>query len=231
MFYKVKNYINKILVSFGKKYRKNRGKFFKDFFYINNKTKILDLGGGSGEYLCSLIEDKYQKQIIIADIDKKPLDRAKKKGLRTILLNEVGKLPFRHKQFDIVFCNSVIEHVTVPVEEVWNYKNGKRFIEESFKSQKQFANEIRRIAKSYYVQTPNKFFPLEPHIWFPFVQFFPRSTQVRLTRLANKFWGKNIVPDCRLLTYKELRVLFPEADIYNEKVAGIIKSFVVIKIG
>lgn len=217
-------YISKLRNEF----RKERGRLFKEF-YIDRKTKILDLGGGNGEHIKGLVDRKYWENIIVADIDKRLLEKAKASGLRIYQLNESDRMPFKDKSFDIVFCNSVLEHITVAKENIWNYKDGKKFFEESFKRQTRFANEIRRIGKKYFIQTPNRFFPIESHTWFPYLQFFSRNIQIRLIRLLNKFWLKKTQPDWNLLSGKELRALFPNAQIYKERVIGIVKSFMIIK--
>jgi len=212
------------------KFRKERGRLFKEF-YIDNKTKILDLGGGNGEHIRGLVDRKYWGNIIVADIDKRLLEKAKVSGLRISQLDESGKLPFKDKSFDIVFCNSVLEHITIAKKNVWNYKYGKKFFKESFKRQTKFANEIRRIGKKYFIQTPNKYFPIESHTWTPCIQFFSRDLQIRLIRLLNKFWFKKTKPDWNLLSGKELKTLFPDAQILKERVIGIVKSFIIIKAG
>jgi len=53
-------------------------------------------------------------------------------------------------EFDLVFSNSVIEHVG------------------DFERMRQFVHEARRVAKSYWIQTPSKWFPIEPHCGMPF---------------------------------------------------------------
>ena len=59
--------------------------------------------------------------------------------------------PFKDKSFDIVHSNSVIEHL-------YNFEN-----------QKKMASEIMRVGQKHIVQTPNKYFFLEPHLsYFPF---------------------------------------------------------------
>src|SRR5258706_140697 len=66
-------------------------------------------------------------------------------------------LPFGDRSFDIAFSNSVIEHVG------------------TLEAQIMFANEFRRVARKYFLQTPNRHFPIEPHYLFPLFQFLPIS--------------------------------------------------------
>lgn len=119
--------------------------------------------------------------------------------------------------FDIIFSNSVIEHVG------------------NYKKQKAMANEIKRISKRYYIQTPNKFFSIEPHFLFPCFQFFPISFKAFLIRNFNLGWYKKerdkkksfaIAKEIRLLSKKELIDLFPGCNIYEERLFGITKSFI-----
>ena len=60
---------------------------------------------------------------------------------------------FKDKSFDAVFSNSVIEHVG------------------TFEDQKMMANEVIRVTNFYFIQTPNLYFPIEPHFLVPFFQF------------------------------------------------------------
>lgn len=122
---------------------------------------------------------------------------------------------FRDKEFDIVFLNSAIEHL-------FNFEN-----------QRKMASEIRRVGKYYFVQTPNRYFPVEPHFLLPFFQFLPPNlkywilTKTRLSR--GKKWriqkSKGYIEEIRLLTINEMRELFPSCKIYKEKFVGLNKSF------
>jgi hypothetical protein len=124
---------------------------------------------------------------------------------------------FRDKQFDIVFSNSVIEHV------------GTR------RDQQRMAREVMRLGQRYFVQTPNRFFPIEPHFLFPFFQFLPLPLKVFMvshfdmgwyTRAANRREAIELANSIRLLTEREFRKLFPGAEIYREKFLGLNKSFI-----
>jgi ubiquinone/menaquinone biosynthesis C-methylase UbiE len=121
------------------------------------------------------------------------------------------------KTFDVVFSNSVIEHVG------------------TYSDQMQMAQEVKRVGQRYFVQTPNKFFPIEPHFLFPFFQFFPIMVRVQLLRNFNLGWFQKIpdavqakreVENIRLLSKRDFMRLFSDARIYEEKVLGVTKSFV-----
>jgi len=125
-------------------------------------------------------------------------------------------------QFDLAHSNSVIEHVGT-----W-----EKMVE--------FAEEIRRIAKLYFVQTPNYFFPIEPHFLFPFFHWLPVSIRIRLVmrfqlgcfqKAANAAEGRAIIGMSRLLTKRKLRALFPDAKLHKERMFFLVKSFILIRTG
>lgn len=120
--------------------------------------------------------------------------------------------------FDVVFSNSVIEHLGP-----------------NFADQKRMADEMRRVGKRYFVQTPNRYFPLEPHFLTPGFQFFPVDLRVWLVSNFNVGWYKKIpdkeearreVESISLLSRGDVRRLFPAAKIYEERILGLTKSFV-----
>lgn len=123
------------------------------------------------------------------------------------------------RSFDVVFSNSVIEHVG------------------TFRDQLAMAKEIRRVGRSYYVQTPNRYFPIEPHFLCPCWQFFPISLRAFLHRHVHMGWMPR-QPDpaaalaevkaIRLLSRRELRSLFPDGDIAPECFGGMVKSWMAI---
>ena len=145
-----------------------------------------------------------------------------------MLLDESGVLPFEDDYFDIVHCNSVIEHVTVDKMQRWSRQSTREFVKMAFERQKTFASEIRRVGKSYFVQTPNKNFVLESHTWLPLVQFLPRPLLIRAIRFLNKWWVKTTSPDWNLLGSKQMKELFPEAVIVKERALGLTKSLIAI---
>jgi SAM-dependent methyltransferase len=125
---------------------------------------------------------------------------------------------YENASFDVVFSNSVIEHLGP-----------------DFPNQRRMADEIRRVGRRYFVQTPNRYFPLEPHFLTPGFQFMPVALRVWMVSHFNVGWYRRIpdkvearreVESVALLSKGQLRQLFPEARIYKEKFLGLTKSLV-----
>lgn len=121
--------------------------------------------------------------------------------------------------FDIAFSNSVIEHLF------------------TLENQQKMAAEVRRVARGYWVQTPNFWFPIEPHFHVPGWQWMPEGTRIALLRRFRCGWrgpcpdrkeAAELVREVRLMTGRELRECFPDAHLYAERFKGLVKSWVAI---
>jgi 2-polyprenyl-3-methyl-5-hydroxy-6-metoxy-1,4-benzoquinol methylase len=134
-------------------------------------------------------------------------------------------LPFKQNAFDIVFSNSVIEHV------------GRRA------DQKKFAEEIACVGRYYWVQTPNRGFPIELHLMLPFIHYLPKRWQrliverftvwqllVRPTEEERAFYVDHFLNDLKLLNKSDLQDLFPEATILSERLLGLVKSNIAVRL-
>ena len=102
----------------------------------------------------------------------------------------------------------------------------------------QFAHEVDRIAESYFVQTPNYRFPIEPHFMAPFFHWLPKPMRVWLVmKFQLGLWRKadnisaavNMVESARLLNRGMLRDLFKDANIETERLMGLPKSYIAIR--
>ncbi|MDR1583163.1 MAG: class I SAM-dependent methyltransferase [Prevotellaceae bacterium] len=202
----MKNYCRNFISKKRKEWADKRFDLFYTTMRIVPGMKVLDLGGANGVYMDYLKRKNINLDITIADMDMKALDMAKRKGYKTVVMDGSSQFPFSDKEFDIIFCNSVIEHVTVPKNEIWMF--GNKFRKKALKSQTSFANEIIRCSKQYFVQTPHKYFPIEAHTQFPFVGYFNRSVQICAIKILNLFWFKKTSPDWHLLTKRKMELLF-----------------------
>ena len=202
--------------SFANKLRNKRFLHFLSIFENLNESTILDIGGTELYWENRGFIGKGKTIIIVNWIPIK----TKNQNIHSVVADARNLSMFKDKSIDIVYSNSVIEHLG------------------SFEGQKEMANEIRRTAKRYYVQTPCFYFPLEPHFLFPFFQFFPVCVRVFLVMKFSLGWYQkftskseafNAVNNIRLLKKKELKTLFPGSIIYFEKFFGMTKSYVVVK--
>jgi hypothetical protein len=201
--------------SFNQKFREKRFVFFKSRITgLTNKDRIeiLDVGGTESYWERMGFTDNENVFITLLNLNEVQTIR---KNFVSVKGDACDMSCFSDKQFDIVFSNSVIEHLF------------------SFENQKKMASEVRRVGRSYYVQTPNFYFPIEPHWLFPFFQFFPKSLRIFLTRyfhLGHYPKAGSIeaatrrVNEVQLLTEKRMKVLFPEGMIYRETFFGMKKS-------
>jgi methyltransferase family protein len=123
------------------------------------------------------------------------------------------------RAFDVAFSNSVIEHLFDAA------------------SQRAMAREIQRVGRAYWVQTPNFWFPIEPHFLMPGWQWLPESTRVAIIRRRACGWrgpcedadeARSVVREIRLLRRRELRKLFPGARIVAERFGGAVKSWIAL---
>ena len=148
-------------------------------------------------------------------------EKTRLKNISSLSGNATDLSQFEDNSFDLVFSNSVIEHL-------YTYEN-----------QKKMASEIRRVGKNHFVQTPNKYFLLEPHYALPLFQFFPSSiaflilTKTKLSRMQkwDPEFAKGYLEEIRLLSLSEMKKLFPQSHIYFEKIFGLNKSFVFHTLG
>lgn len=190
-------------------------------------ASILDLGGQDGSFMVR-VRDRLDARITIADIGTDALAVAKSRGFETCTLTEGEPLPFAEGEFDVVFCNSVIEHVTFPKDDCINRKIPNReWVAESLRNQAAFADEIQRVGKAYFVQTPHRAFPIEAHTWLPVVGWLPHQLTVSVVKVSDRYWVKHCgYVDWNLLGAAEMRKLFPDASLHVERVLGMPKSLI-----
>jgi hypothetical protein len=209
--------------------RRKRARLFWRELAPTGKDRILDLGSEDGSHIASVLP--YRENVVIADIDPEALERGRRNhGFETVLLDESEKLPFADGEFDIVFCSSVIEHVTVDKELLREYRTQREFGAAAFEHQRRFAAEIERVGRRFFVQTPNKWFPIESHTWLPLpIVLLPRRLQLPFVAWVSRWWIKGTQLDWNLLTRKQMAKLFPSARIVVERSLGLPKSLIAIR--
>jgi len=196
--------------------RRNRVRTFVSLFaHGRGPLQILDIGGTSQFWRSHV--DLLPAGVSITVLNTRFDDPAPLPWIRQIAGDAREMTMFGDREFDVCFSNSVIEHVG------------------EFDDQRRMANEIRRVARGYFVQTPNLYFPLEPHFLAPGWQFLPIALRVRLLRRFDLGWmprtpdliqARAAVESIRLLGARHLQQLFPGCRLYREKIGFLTKSLI-----
>ena len=162
---------------------------------LPDNCRVIDLGGMG--YVWELFENNFDVTLVNLPggnptkvIDSKRF---------TCVTGDACELADKYadNSFDLAFSNSVIEHVGDEIR------------------QQQFAGEIRRLAKAYWVQTPSIRFPIEIHTWSPL--FWQRR----------KLMGKELrlSEDLCVLSRSRMQEIFPDGQVYVERLLGFEKSY------
>ena len=196
-------------------FRSRRKRLFFQLINPDVKERILDVGG----YHWFWIGMGCGNPVTCLNIAMPKLDESVPERYQYVVADGRA-LPYPDDRVELVFSNSVIEH------------------RGSYEEQQRFASEIRRVGKSYWVQTPNRWFPVEPHLLTPFIHYLPRGIQRYLIRWFT-IGGLVIRPsrervdaflrNVRLLTEQEMKELFPDSTIICERFLGLKKSFIAVK--
>lgn len=163
--------------------------------------RILDLGCGGDWSLAALDPEAMVTGVDLTD--RGGFERPNQRFVKADACN----LPFEDDSFDLGYSNSLIEHIPRV-------------------RRQEFASELRRTAKRYWVQTPNFWFPLEPHALLPGVQYLPHAAR----RVAWRASPRHIEFEehLALLTRQELAELFDDAIILSERVGPLTKSLIAV---
>lgn len=121
--------------------------------------------------------------------------------------------------YDLVFSNSTIEHVG-------GHSQRRRFVA-----------AVGQLAPLHWIQTPYRYFPVEPHFVAPGFQFLPLAARARLVRRwplthsrpGTPQEGMEAVINIELLTRAEMRYLFPASVLLAERVLGLTKSLIAVR--
>jgi SAM-dependent methyltransferase len=219
--------LRKAFTRFSARAQRKRAAILTSRIDLPPSAKIIDLGGNDGGQIAR--QFPRWKNVVICDLSEEALAKARARGFDTIQADATSRVPVPDRHFDFCFCSSVIEHVTGPKAEMRSMTDGAAFKRTAIANQLAFAAEIRRISKSYFVQTPHPLFPIESHTWLPSaILLLPRATMLAVVRFTNRFWPKKASPDWNLLTVKDMARMFPDAEIVIERFCGLPKSIIAL---
>ena len=163
--------------------------------------QLLDVGCGTSWSLAELDPDAH-----VTGVDLEYRGGFEREHQRFVIA-DARDLPFADSSFNLAYSNSLIEHIPAS-------------------DRRRFADELRRVAGRYWVQTPNRWFPLEPHALLPGVQFLPPATRRSAWRLSPRRIAYE--ESLRLLSRSELAALFDDAVILAERIGPLVKSLIAV---
>jgi hypothetical protein len=184
----------------------------------NRPVRILDVGGTSEFWRQRGWDGRDDVEITLANLegvnaeDSAPFEHA--------TADATDLAPLKERGFDVVFSNSTIEHLF------------------SWHGQAAMAAAVRDLAPRYWVQTPNHWFPVEPHFLTPGWQYLPRRARYELIQrrrfghrgpARDASHARSLVDEIRLLTPREMQLLFPDAEIVHERIGPVTKSLIAIR--
>lgn len=198
--------------------RKKRLELFFDMLRgLPEPVSVLDIGGVRQFWTSLAPELPVRCEITLLNLDVDP--NAESAGFRSVAGDARKMEAFADGSFDVCFSNSVIEHVGTLSDQI------------------SMAKEVQRVGRYFFIQTPNRHFPIEPHFLFPLWQYLPAAVRAALLRRRSFGWMKQTsdplkaraeVEQIRLLNHREMQALFPTATIYREKVGPLTKSLIAL---
>lgn len=190
---------------------------FKDKGYV----EIIDIGGTRTYWQVVTPEFLEKHKVHITIVNLPGDDLPEDKGPFSYREGDGCDLAeYEDQVFDIAHSNSVIEHVG------------------NWSQVQSFASELKRVSKHYFVQTPNFWFPIEPHCMTPFFHWLPKAARMWLvahfelghwSRAGSKEEAREIVDSARLIKRTTFSSLFPDAQIQTEWFWLLPKSLMAIK--
>lgn len=205
--------------SLGAKARMRRWDVFASIFPDIERMRIVDLGGTVESWRRAPVQPR---EVVVVNL-LEPGDPDSPWLIPVLgdaceasdVLNRSGV----DATFDLVFSNSLLEHVGGHANRV------------------ALAREVRALAPRHWVQTPYRYFPIEPHWVFPLMQFLPVAMRVRVARSwplvhsrpASSVEALEDVLWTELIGITELRSYFPESQVVMERMGGLVKSIVAVR--
>lgn len=194
--------------SMQKFWRSRRMEAFLSRMQPQKGAEILDIGGTPE--LWEMIDLELDVTLLNLSQVCHQFSGSTKRVYSVIEADATDTIAFRDRTFDIVFSNSVIEHL------------GDEF------KQTAFVQNVYRLAPQYWIQTPSIWFPIEAHCNLPLWWFYPQELkQVWLNRWQDrgrKFLWKQM-QETQVFTLAKFKTLLPDSAVYVERFAGFPKSY------
>ena len=194
--------------------RAKRWQHLLDTFPAFPEMRVLDLGGTPESWKLAPI---MPKAVTTVNLETLESDSPSITSVAGDACNLPASVATDH--FDLVFSNSLLEHVGGHLQ------------------RQQLADNVHSLADRHWVQTPYRYFPIEPHWVFPGFQWLPYEARVQISlrwnrghvRTHSRDEAEDIVDEIDLVGISQMRRYFPSSTIWYERFAGLVKSLVAIK--
>jgi Methyltransferase domain len=194
--------------------RARRWRHFNKSFPSLSHMRVLDLGGTPESWRLAPVRPKSVVTVNLVRAESDSPDITAVQGDACDLPSSIAK-----ERFDLVFSNSLLEHVGGHVQ------------------RQRLADNIHALADRHWVQTPYRYFPIEPHWLFPGIQWLPYEARVRVSlrwnrghiRTYTREEAQAQVDEIDLIGIAQMRRYFPSSVMWYERFAGLVKSLVAIK--
>lgn len=201
--------------SLGQRRRDRRWEWFHGEFDEAESMSVIDLGGSVDAWVRA---PTHPASVHVVNLEPQPDQvpawiRSDQADACSLPAHIAGG------SYDLVFSNSVIEHVGGHAQRM------------------RFADAVHKLASRHWVQTPYRYFPVEPHWLFPGFQFLPLNVRAGIscnwplvhTPSRNKADGLRAAMGVELLSCTEMAFYFPDSRLRFERMIGAVKSLIAVK--
>lgn len=207
--------------SLGERFRIRRWSLVERHFPDLERMRVLDLGGTVRAWRRAPVVPKH---VTVLNLHLHPFEMGEEHSRPSWIDVREGDAcappaDILEQRWDLVFCNSLIEHVG------------------GYARRHQLADIVRTLGDAYWVQTPYRYFPVEPHFLFPLFQFLPLAARREIlrrwplvhTRPRSKRQATNVALETELIGRGEMRHLFPDGRLIGERVGPLVKSLIAVR--
>ena len=196
--------------------RRRKWSLFQKEFAPTREMRVLDVGFCDGEYsdVSNYIEKYYPYPDRLTALGLgMPVQSKIRYPKVSFVQYDGGVFPFEDKAFDIAWSNAVIEHVGPRDKQLF------------------FLKELKRVSKSVFMTTPNRFFPIEVHTKLPLLHYLPKRIFDKLIPWIGKGWAAGDY--MHLLSRTDIKHLLADAGVTEYRIiknmfGGMALDFVVI---
>jgi hypothetical protein len=203
--------------SLGDRRRTRRANWLVEQFPDLAQMSIIDLGGRVSSWENAPVRPKH---VHIVNLER---EAGEIPSWAEVDHGDACQLPpeILNRRYDLVFSNSVIEHVG------------------GHERRLRLAEAVHTLAASHWVQTPYRYFPIEPHWVAPGMQHLPIAVRSRYalrwplghTPAKDREDALETVLWVELLDRTQMRHYFPDSKLRVERFMGLTKSLIAVRNG